>query len=103
MEASSLQELCEALICVGNPTGSDRGGELLCVASWCWPKARGLSEAVLRDGSSGRGSFVFLWVVDTEEAKTELGFMGKSQLKEGKRFQCEAQSGKNQCGETSHG
>ena len=62
-----------------------------------------LSETVLWDRSSGRSSFVFLWVADTEEAKTELGFMGKSQLKESKRFQCEAQSEKNQCGETSHG
>ena len=69
MEASSLQELCEALICEGNPTGSDRSGVLLCVASCCWPKAKGWSETVLWDGSSGRGPFVFLWVVDTEEAK----------------------------------
>ena len=71
MDCESLipQELCEALICEGNLTGSDRSGEPLWVASWCWPKARGWSEAVLVDGSSGRGPFAFLWVVDTEEAK----------------------------------
>ena len=61
-------------------------------------KRGGCRKLYCRDGSSERSSFVFVWVVDTKEVKTGLGFMGKSQLKESKRSQCEAQSEVNQCG-----
>ena len=61
-------------------------------------KRGGCQKLYCRDGSSERSSFVFVWVADTKEAKTGLGFMGKSQLKESKRSQCEAQSEENQCG-----
>ena len=62
-----------------------------------------LSKAVLRDSSSGRSSFVFLWVADTEEAKTGCGLWVKSQLKESKRSQA-SHSWRNICvEETSHG
>ena len=50
-------------------------------------KRGGCRKLYCRDSSSERSSFVFVWVVDTKEAKTGLGFMGKSQLKESKRSQ----------------
>ena len=61
-------------------------------------KRGGCRKLYCRDGSSERSSFVFVWVVDTKGVKTGLGFMGKSQLKESERSQCEAQSEVNQCG-----
>ena len=61
-------------------------------------KQGGCQKLYCRGGSSDRSSFVCVWVVDTKGVKTGLGFMGKSQLKESKRSQCEAQSEVNQCG-----
>ena len=60
-------------------------------------KQGGCQKLYCRGGSSDRSSFFCVWVVDTKGVKTGLGFMGKSQLKESKRSQCEAQS-VNQCG-----
>ena len=51
-----------------------------------------------RGGSSDRSSFVGVWVAETNGVKTVLGFMGKSQLKESEKSQCETQSEVNQCG-----